>query len=96
MAKKDKKKIIIEGVTKQGQKFRPSDWAERISGRLATFHNRRIHYSPLLEPTLNESGFKCVMLDPSLKQSNPELYNSILTFAQNNNLNICDEDSDNE
>ncbi|MEM1243570.1 MAG: DUF3579 domain-containing protein, partial [Pseudomonadota bacterium] len=28
----DKKKIIIEGLTQAGKKFRPSDWAERMSG----------------------------------------------------------------
>ena len=43
------KKIIIEGVTTQGKEFRPSDWAERMSGALASFKNSRIHYSPLLQ-----------------------------------------------
>lgn len=94
MTKKDK--IIIEGVTSKGQRFRPSDWAERMSGRLATFRNQRIHYSPLLQPTVNASGYKCVLLDPALKESNPALYNSILEFAKNNNLNICDEDDTND
>lgn len=93
MAKK--KKIIIEGVTSEGKQFRPSDWAERMSGRMATYSNRRLHYSPLLQPTVNESGYKCVMLDPALKQSNPVLYNSILEFAKTNNLKICKESDDN-
>lgn len=87
----DKKKILIEGITESGEKFRPSDWAERMSGRLVTLRKRRIHYSPLLQPTMRE-GHKCVLLDPKLKQSNPELYNSILTFAKNNKLKICNED----
>ena len=86
-----KKPIVIEGVTPEGSQFRPSDWAERMSGNLATFKNRRIHYSPLLKPTVNESGYKCVVLDPALKTSNPELYNSILQFARTNNLKICTE-----
>lgn len=90
--KKDKK-IIIEGVTNEGQRFRPSDWAERMSGKMATFRNRRVYYSPLLQPSTNKEGFKCVMLDPALKESNPALYNSIMEFAQTNNLKICkDED----
>jgi len=93
---KPKKKIIIEGVTEKGEKFRPSDWAERMSGRLSTFHNRRIYYSPLLQP-MYKDGYKCVVLDPALKKSNPDLYQSILTFAKNNHLNICKENSnDNE
>jgi hypothetical protein len=92
MAKDHHHRIIIEGVTEQGQKFRPSDWAERVSGRLATLRNRRIHYSPLLQPSVNREGFKCVMLDPALKESNPQLYDSIMDFAKKNNLRICNED----
>jgi hypothetical protein len=80
--------IIIEGRTKAGKAFRPSDWAERMSGRLATFKNRRIHYSPMLQPSVNKEGYKCVVLSPSLKDSNPELYQSIIEFAQENNLKL--------
>ena len=84
-------KIIIEGITESGEKFRPSDWAERMSGSLSTFRKHRIHYSPLLQPSI-KNGHKCVVLDPNLKESNPELYHSILKFASNNNLKICNEE----
>ncbi len=91
---KDKEsKIIIEGVTESGETFRPSDWAERMSGQLSTFRKHRIKYSPLLQPTMKD-GHKCVVLDQSLKASNPELYHSILNFAKTNNLKICDDDSE--
>ena len=90
---KPKPKIIIEGITEKGEKFRPSDWAERKSGTMSTFRNRRIYYSPLLQPVY-KSGYKCVALDPALKESNPELYESILKFAESNNLKICQEDDD--
>lgn len=86
-----KSKIIIEGVTQSGETFRPSDWAERMSGRLSTFHKHRIKYSPLLQPSTKD-GHKCVLLDPKLKESNPQLYQSILDFANNNQLKICRED----
>lgn len=87
------KKIIIEGVTDSGETFRPSDWAERMSGKLSTFRKRRIHYSPLLQPSVRD-GHKCVVLDPNLKESNPELYQSILDFAKNNQLKICKEEDE--
>jgi hypothetical protein len=92
MNESDKKKIIIEGVTEQGKPFRPSDWAERMSGTLASFKNRRIHYSPMLQPSTNQEGFKCVVLDPKLKESCPQIYQSIIDFAKSNNLKICGED----
>lgn len=88
----DKKgKIIIEGVTPDGETFRPSDWAERVSGKLSTFKKHRITYSPLLKPS-TYNGHKCVVLDPKLKQTNPKLYESILDFAESNNLSICKDD----
>lgn len=86
------KKIIIEGITKDGQTFRPSDWAERMSGKLASYQNRRLKYSPMLQPKRHKEGYKCVLLDPALKQSNPALYESIMNFAKTNNLVICDEE----
>lgn len=84
-------KIIIEGITESGETFRPSNWAERMSGTLSTFKKRRIRYSPLLQPAMKD-GNKCVVLDPKLKESNPELYHSILNFAKTNHLKICNED----
>ena len=87
------KKIIIEGVTEEGKQFRPSDWAERMSGSLCTFRNHRIVYSPLLQPMV-KGGNKCVLLDPALKETNPELYESILEFAHTNKLKVDEEPPD--
>lgn len=83
-------KIIIEGVTQEGEKFRPSDWAERMSGNLSTFRGRRIQYSPFLKPAV-KNGVKCVVLDRSLEKKDPEQYQQILEFARKNNLRFCDD-----
>jgi Protein of unknown function (DUF3579) len=87
------KKIVIEGVTSSGQIFRPTDWAERMSGNLSTFKKRRIHYSPLLQPSFRD-GHKCVIIDPELEETNPALYQSILDFARNNKLQIREIDEE--
>ena len=92
MVDSENKKIIIEGVTLEGEAFRPSDWAERMSGSMASFKNSRIHYSPLLQPSVNHEGYKCVLLDPKLKESSPHVYQSIIDFAKANNLKICGEE----
>ncbi len=88
---KKEKSVVIEGITEEGKTFRPSDWAERVSGNLATFKDCRLHYSPLLLPSVTDEGNKCVILDPILKQTNPELYESLLAFAKANHLKICRE-----
>jgi len=86
----ESKKIIIEGITEEGKPFRPSDWAERMSGSLCTFSNHRVVYSPLLQPMVKGEN-KCVLLDPSLKESNPALYDSIMEFVRTNKLKVCGE-----
>ena len=84
-------KIIIEGTTQTGRKFRPSDWAERMSGALSTFgRDHRIHYSPLLKP-LTINGVKCVAIDPRLEKEHPEMYTYIMGWANNNDLKVYSE-----
>ena len=85
------KKIIIEGITEEGHKFRPSDWAERVSGNLSTIKKNRIQYSPMLQPSVKD-GNKCVLIDERLKETNPELYKYLMDFAKKNKLKLCGED----
>lgn len=89
------KKILIEGVTEAGEKFRPSDWAERMSGSLCTFRNRRITYSPLLQPSVKD-GNQCMLLDPDLRDANPCLYESIMAFVDENHLRVCELEDKNK
>ena len=86
-----KTKIIIAGVTESGEPFRPSDWAERMSGALSTFHKHRMHYSPMLQPSIRD-GHRCIVLDPSLAEANPDLYHSVMQFAKVNQLRVSNED----
>lgn len=86
---KREKLILIEGITETGEKFRPSDWAERMCGCLASFTNRRMVYSPQLRPMIDqESRNKCLVLDPKLKETNPDIFDCIMKFAGENRLKI--------
>lgn len=93
------RRIVIEGITKSGERFRPSDWAERMCGCLAEFNNRRITYSPKLRPSVNsESHEKCLILDPTLRETNPDVFDCIMKFATENRLKIHEsyEEPDND
>lgn len=86
------KKIIIEGMTQSGRKFRPSDWAERMSGALSTFgRDQRIRYSPMMQPLIVD-GIKCIALDPKMQDQFPEMYSYIMGWADNNDLVVNEED----
>lgn len=91
---KTPKILIIQGITEDGRKFRPSDWAERMSGMLSTFgDDHRIHYSPQLRP-VNNNGVKSIAIDTSLIETQPGIYNQIMDFAKRNSLNIIDQPTD--
>jgi hypothetical protein len=90
LATESMKKIVIEGITTGGKKFRPSDWAERMSGALSTFgKDHRIQYSPLLQP-LTVNGVKCVAIDPSMRDTHPEMFNYIMHWAGANQLKVIE------
>ena len=73
-------------MTHSGRKFRPSDWAERMSGSLSTFgRDQRIRYSPLLQP-LTVDGVKCIAIDPQMKNAYPEMFRYIMNWARGNDL----------
>lgn len=80
--------IIIQGLTSAGRTFRPSDWAERLSGSLSTFgEDHRMNYSPYVRPvTLN--GVKCVIVDKELQRTQPASYDFVLGFARENDLQV--------
>lgn len=92
MVEQQQNSKIIEGITLEGDTFRPSDWAERMCGGLSEFRQRRIHYDPRLKPIRNQAGIKCIFLDGSLATELPKLYDSIIEFANKNNLQIRDSE----
>jgi hypothetical protein len=84
--------FYIIGQTKTGERFQPSDWAERISGSLSTFRGRRVVYSPLLMPVIKE-GKKSLRVASELQTQYPDIFNEIIEFVKKNKLIVeaCSE-----
>ena len=82
--------IIIEGNTRAGKPFRPSDWVDRLCSTYATFgEDRKLRYSPYLKPEMM-NGVRCLSVDLKLKDANPEGFEELMQFATENDLNILD------
>jgi len=80
--------IVIIGVARDGQTFRPSDWAERWCGCMSLFgEDQRINYSPYLKPIIS-AGIKCVVIDRRLEETNPEAFSFLMSFAHDNELQV--------
>lgn len=82
--------ITIEGLTRAGKPFRPSDWVDRMCSTFATFgENRKLRYSPYLRPEV-VNGVRSLAVDMKLKDTNPEGFEQLMQFAEENQLNILD------
>ena len=82
--------FLIEGVTVDGKPFRPSDWAERLSGVMAAFgHDQRMQYSPYVYPVTRQ-GIRSVVVDRRLEEIEPMAYRFLLNFAKDNELRVRD------
>ncbi|BBD77425.1 MULTISPECIES: DUF3579 domain-containing protein [Hydrogenophilus] len=81
--------FLIVGRTVDGRRFRPSDWAERLCGIMATMGaDNRMRYSPYVRPGPMIDGAKTVEVDAKLYHVQPMAYRFLVNFAKDNNLEI--------
>lgn len=81
--------LIIEGLTVDGVKFRPSDWVDRLCGMLAGFEQQKVSYSPYLRP-MAYNNMQCVAVKKELQQHDPNIFKFIMQFAADNRLIVVD------
>lgn len=82
--------IIIEGLTRAGKPFRPSDWVDRTCSTYATFGaDKKLVYSPYLKPEVI-NGVRCLAVNMKLKEVSPEGFEQLMQFAEENQLNVLD------
>jgi len=85
------KQIFIQGVTREGKTFRPSDWAERLAGVMSSFRpggvqpGSHLSYSPWCFPTVI-NGIKCVVCSMELRDADVMAWDFVMNFAKDNNL----------
>ncbi len=81
--------FVIVGLTREGRKFRPSDWSDRLSGVMSAFGaEKKMRYSPYVRPATTRNGDKCVIVDAQLYELEPLAYNFLVSFAKDNNLQV--------
>lgn len=88
------KDMIIKGVTIAGKTFRPGDWAERLSGAVATFGvDNRVSFSPHVQPQ-TRNGVRCVVVGAAYEQLAPQAYRFLMDFARDNDLVVESDATD--
>jgi hypothetical protein len=87
--------VFIQGVTRDGRTFRPSDWAERLAGVMSSFRpggaqpGSHLNYSPWCIPTVIE-GVKCVIVNRELRDYEPMAWDFVINFAKDNDLRVSE------
>ena len=87
----------IRGLTHEGRTFRPSDWAERLAGAMASFRPgggaggiaAYIGYSPYCVPQVVD-GVKCVRVSEALRGIEPMAWDFVMNFARDNGLQVAE------
>ena len=89
------REFFIQGITKAGKTFRPSDWSERLAGALSSFRPKgsgigaHIGYSPYCVPRVID-GIKCVIVNEALRDLEPMAWDFVMHFARDNDLQVVE------
>jgi hypothetical protein len=92
------RQFFIQGITRDGRTFRPSDWSERLAGAMSSFRpggagakgiGAHIGYSPYCVPRVI-NGVKCVIVDEALRDLEPMAWDFVMHFARDNELQVTE------
>jgi hypothetical protein len=93
MADPPLRRFVIQGLTREGKPFRPSDWDERLAGVMSTFRpggsvggpGAHIGYSPWCVPRIVD-GVRSVIVDEAVRALEPMAWDFVTNFARDNEL----------
>lgn len=87
----DNAKYVIYGVTNKNEKFRPSDWTERLASIIGTFdEKKKLCYSQYVQPMI-KNGVAYVLVKNGIDLCDEKISDFILDFAKQNDLKIITE-----
>ena len=93
------KQLFIQGVTKDGKLFRPSDWAERLAGVMSPFRpggavaGSHLSYSQWCLPISMQTQWgdvKCVVVHTDLRDDHAMAWDFVMNFAKDNELQVVE------
>lgn len=95
------REVFIQGTTRDGKTFRPSDWAERLAGAMSCFRPEGsaggrgafIGYSPYCMPRY-VNDVKGVIVNAELREREPMAWDFVMNFARDNELVVIEDPYD--
>jgi hypothetical protein len=90
------REFFIQGKSRDGKPFRPSDWCERLAGAMSCFRpdggggpGAFIGYSPFCVPRIVDN-VKGVLVSEALRELEPMAWDFVMNFARDNNLVVVE------
>ncbi len=89
------KEVFIQGITRDGRVFRPSDWADRLAGVMSPFRpggatpGSHLSYSEWCTPTV-VGDVRCVVVNVALRDAEPMAWDFVMNFAKDNDLQVAE------
>lgn len=94
------RKLFVQGLTRDGKHFRPSDWSERLAGAMSCFRPDGgggpaafIGYSPFCVPRILDN-VKGVLVSEALRELEPMAWDFVMNFARDNDLVVVEPAAD--
>ena len=91
------REVFIQGVTKDGKTFRPSDWAERLAGTMSCFRpdgGSGGRQSSAIRPSAcraTSTASRACWSTPSCATMEPMAWDFVMHFARDNDLVVVDD-----
>lgn len=84
----DSEPMLIVGTNKDGSRFRPTEWSQRLAGLVSHFQAKHLTYSACVQPEILEDGTRAVRLDSKLRIGAPEIFDQIMSFVEEHGLTV--------
>lgn len=82
----DARFVVIIPQTRDGRRFRPSDWCDRLIGALHVLGEEEFEKYAEYVHQVNYCGAKCVTVDKRLEDVDARMFRFFINFAADNNL----------
>ena len=77
--------FVIQGITLEGEVFRPNDWAERLCASLPPAAEQNLDYASFVRPMMI-GGVKSLIVRIALKEANSPAFDLIKQYIADHHL----------
>jgi len=78
--------IVIRNHDRNNNKFRPSDWADRLAGTAARYEQGGVRYDARVMPCRRCDSLHCLKVERTIGDDQPHVMENVVSFMKLNEL----------